>query len=175
MKRPDQISLEAVLDEPLAFACELSLSVASLDREPLLDIFPVRVDGSVSRVEGGYSLAAHVVWGGTLECSRCLAPYPFQEDEKFSLLYYKRKPPQGAEVLLAPDDLDIHYYQEPVISLSSIAEERIQMAVPMKPLCREDCRGLCSRCGGDLNLEPCGCAVAQVDPRWEALRSLKKV
>jgi uncharacterized protein len=44
----------------------------------------------------------------------------------------------------------------------------------MKPLCREDCRGLCPRCGSDLNVSECGCVVEEVDPRWRALQLLKK-
>ena len=48
------------------------------------------------------------------------------------------------------------------------------MAVPMKPLCREDCQGLCPECGKDLNLGPCAGAHETVDPRWEALRALKE-
>jgi uncharacterized protein len=49
------------------------------------------------------------------------------------------------------------------------------MAVPMKPLCREDCRGLCPTCGEDLNVTACGCAAEAADPRWEALRLLRNV
>jgi uncharacterized protein len=175
MKRPDQISLDAVSQEPLAFSCDLDFRVGALDREPLLEISPVRMAGEVSRVEGGYALRAQIAYEGKLECSRCLADYPFAERQEFSLLLYPGKPPQGADVLLSRDDLDIHFYQDPLLALSPLTEERIQMAIPMKPLCRQDCRGLCARCGSDLNAGPCGCAMTEVDPRWAALRSLKKV
>ena len=53
-------------------------------------------------------------------------------------------------------------------------EERIQMAIPMKPLCREDCLGLCAQCCADRNVSPCDCAVEFIDPRWKALELLKK-
>ena len=71
-------------------------------------------------------------------------------------------------------DLDVLYYDEPVVALSPIAEERVQMAFPMKPLCREDCKGLCVVCGKDLNQGPCACAPETFDPRWEALKALKE-
>ena len=201
MKQPYTLSLDAVSDEPLPFAFELFFSTARLDREPLLEISPVRLEGEISRIEKGFAFDARIAYEGRLECSRCLAPYPFQTREDFSLILTKRataarrrdsvSPPSperrsgfgggaGAsataeEISLEGEDLDEYFYDEPVISVAPIAEERIQMAVPMKPLCREDCRGLCPRCGQDWNVADCGCALESADPRWEVLRSLKKV
>ena len=175
MKEPNTLSLEAVQDEPLRFAFELFFSTAGLDREPLLEISPVRLEGEISRIEKGFALGARIAYGGRLECSRCLASYPFQAREDFSLVLAKRAPAVGKEITLEVEDLDVYFYEDPVLSVAPIAEERIQMAVPMKPLCREDCRGLCPRCGEDLNAADCGCEVAVTDPRWEALRQLKKV
>ena len=48
------------------------------------------------------------------------------------------------------------------------------MALPMKPLCKPDCKGLCPSCGKDLNLGACGCTHETIDPRWEALKALKE-
>ncbi len=172
--KPATLSLDAVLDEPLRFAEVLSVPASSFDREPLLSITPLELSGEVARVEGGYALSGQLVYGGELECSRCLSAYPFREDEAFSLLLYPRRPAAGEEIELAPEELDAVFYDEPVIALSPIAEERVQMALPMKPLCRPDCKGLCVECGKDLNLGPCGCAHESVDPRWEALRGLKE-
>jgi uncharacterized protein len=174
MKRQDLISLEAVLDEPLPFDCELDVAASSLGREPLLSLSPLRMSGEVARIEGGYALQARLVYEGELECSRCLAAYPFREAEDFSLLLYPRRAQPGGEVELGTDDLDLLYYADPTIELSPIAEERVQMAVPMKPLCREDCRGICPGCGKDLNLGACGCVPESADPRWEALRAIRE-
>lgn len=174
--KPDTISLESVLDEPLRFDSELPVGLAAIDREPLLALSPLRLAGEISRIEGGYVLAARLAYDGQLECSRCLTAYPFREDQEFSLALYPRPRPQqpGADVELERADLDTQYFDQPVIELSPIAEERVQMALPMKPLCRPDCRGLCATCGQDLNLGACACARETVDPRWEALRALKE-
>ena len=126
------------------------------------------------RIEGGYSLEAELVYSGELECSRCLAPYPFQEDEVFSLVLYPRAGASSEDVELASKDLDILYYTEPVVPLAPIAEERVQMLLPMKPLCKPDCLGLCPTCGSDRNLAACACAPDTIDPRWEALKALKE-
>ena len=172
--KPQTLPLEAIFDEPLAFAFELPFSARALDREPLVEISPVRFDGQIARVGGGYALEGRLFYRGKLECSRCLEPYPFQEREEFSLFLCKRKPAAGEEVALEKEDLDACFYDEPDVPVAPIVEERIQMAVPMKPLCREDCRGLCPHCGQDLNREKCGCVAETADPRWEALRELKE-
>jgi uncharacterized protein len=173
MKPADGLSLESVLDEPLPFATELAVTARAIDREPLLSLSPLRMTGEVMRIEGGYALTAELVYEGELECSRCLAAYAFREDETFSLVLYPRRP-AAEEQELSKKDLDVVYFEEPVVRLTPIAEERVQMALPMKPLCRPDCRGLCAGCGKDLNVGPCACVREEIDPRWEALRALRE-
>jgi DUF177 domain-containing protein len=175
MKPPDAISLDAVLEEQVAFSFEVVFSAREFDREPLLEISPARIAGEVSRIEKGFVFAAHLDYSGRLECSRCLTSYPFRNSEDFSLVLRRRPAPRTGEIALQSEDLDEYFYDDELLSVAPIAEERIQMAIPMKPLCREDCRGLCPRCGQDLNATACGCVVETEDPRWEALRVLKKV
>jgi DUF177 domain-containing protein len=172
MKRPAAISLEQVLDEPVPFSFDLDVAASDLDREPLLEVSPVHFEGEVARIEGGYSLQGRLAYGGRLECSRCLVDYPFQQEERFTLVLYKRPAPDGEERELDQADLDAYFYDQPELSVLPIVEERIQLAVPMKPLCSPDCRGLCPRCGADLNRGACGCATETADPRWEALKAL---
>jgi uncharacterized protein len=176
--KPNTVSLESVLGEPLQVEAELPVAVRAIDREPLVSLSPLRLAGEIARIEGGYALTARLAYDGELECSRCLATYPFREEDEFTLLLYPRLsvPGDPAEVELARSDLDTQFYDphQPLIELSPIAEERVQMALPMKPLCRADCRGLCPTCGKDLNLGPCACARDAVDPRWEALRGLRE-
>jgi uncharacterized protein len=174
MTRSDSLSLDSVLDEPVRFGGELAVPVAAIDREPLLSLSPLKISGEVRRIEGGYSLEAELVYSGELECSRCLAGYPFQENEVFSLVLYPRSGASAAELELTPRDLDVLYYGDPVVPLTPIAEERVQMALPMKPLCKPDCLGLCPTCGKDRNLGACACAPDSIDPRWEALKALKE-
>jgi uncharacterized protein len=168
------ISLDTITDEPLRFDFELPFTLEALDRDVLVSIEPARIAGEVTRVEEGHSLSARLTWSGQLECSRCLAPYPFANEEDFSLVLYPRRPVAGTEIEMDRQDFDAYFYDDPVIPVAPIAEERIQMAVPMKPLCRDECRGLCPRCGSDLNVSECKCVVEEVDPRWQALQLLKK-
>jgi len=174
MNRPAHIPLDAIVGEPLGFEFVLPFSVAALDREPLIELSPVRLSGRVSRIEAGLSLDARVVFTGRLECSRCLAGYPFALDEAFSLLLYRRAEAAPGEREIDREDLDLSYYDSETLPVAPIAEERIQLAIPMKPLCREDCLGLCPQCGQDRNVTPCNCRIEAVDPRWGALEELRK-
>lgn len=168
------ISLDTILEDPVPFEAEIAFSLAEIDREPLLELAPVRFEGTVSRIERGFALDGELGYGGRLECSRCLAAYPFETEERFSLVLTKRPTALEKEIDLERGDLDVSFYDEAEVPLAPIAEERIQMAIPMKPLCHEDCRGLCAGCGADLNTEACRCAPTAVDPRWEALRGLSR-
>jgi uncharacterized protein len=168
------LQLEAVVEEPLSFEYEVPFAREELDREPLVAVRPARIAGEVSRVEGGHSLTANLVWDGRLECSRCLTPYDFSHQEDFSLLLYPRKTISETDLELDRGDLDTYFYDDPNVPVAPIVEERIQMAIPMKPLCREDCLGLCIECGADRNVTRCDCVVEFIDPRWKPLELLKQ-
>lgn len=172
--RNARLFLDTILEEPVPFEAEIAFSLAHLDREPLVELSPVRFEGSVSRIERGFALDGELEYGGRLECSRCLVGYPFQTAERFSIVLYKRPTAFEKEITLERGDLDVSFYDDTDVPLAPIAEERIQMAIPMKPLCREDCRGLCVGCGADLNTEACRCAPRAGDPRWEALRVIAR-
>jgi uncharacterized protein len=57
--------------------------------------------------------------------------------------------------------------------LEDVLREQVLLAAPVKAICREDCRGLCSHCGRNLNAEQCSCAEPLVDPRWATLKELR--
>ena len=76
----------------------------------------------------------------------------------------------GAEV--AEDDLGVSFYKDETLDLGELMREQFILALPMKPLCRADCAGLCPVCGMNRNRETCGCQSEWIDPRMEALRRL---
>lgn len=99
------------------------------------------------------------------ECRRCLTPTRAAVDEELHLLFADASDEES-------DDSDV-YLLEPratMVDLRPALREQWLLAVPGFALCREECRGLCPKCGADLNQGPCGCAP-DVDPRWAALRS----
>ena len=105
-------------------------------------------------------------------CARCLEPYPFQLAKRFSVVLVPKQP-LAPEVELRDDQLDLSYYEGEEIDVSPMVHEQIILALPTRPLCREDCKGLCPQCGANLNVESCRCASAGREPRLAVLRNLK--
>ena len=86
---------------------------------------------------------------------------------------HKKKAPPAVEPKPEPDD-DLYYYAGDHLELAPMLREQLILASPMHPLCREDCRGLCARCGKDLNEGPCGCAEEPVGNPFQVLRRVKE-
>jgi uncharacterized protein len=76
------------------------------------------------------------------------------------------------EIELDETDLDISYYKGDSIAISDLLREQLLLMLPVKPLCRPDCAGLCASCGKDLNEGSCTCSKRNVDPRFAILENL---
>jgi len=105
-------------------------------------------------------------------CGRCLESYPFGVAQEFSLVLTPATPLTG-EIELAPGDLTQSFYEGTEIGLTPLMYEQIMLALPTRPLCGEECRGLCPQCGSNRNIDQCPCVVEAGDPRWSVLRNLK--
>jgi len=120
-----------------------------------------------------FTLAGRVTTALELQCSRCLEPFEMPVDVVFDLLYLPHSENTGeGEVEVEEDDLRTAFYRDEVIDLGQLMKEQFYLALPMKPLCQETCRGLCPHCGTNLNQSSCDCASRWIDPRLEGLRSL---
>ena len=104
--------------------------------------------------------SAAVDWMGL--CRRCLQPVGGRVKADFQELFEPR-PRDGETYPLKGDRID----------LQPLAREALLLELPLAPLCRDDCAGLCATCGADLNAGPCTCAPADADPRWAALDLLR--
>ena len=76
------------------------------------------------------------------------------------------------EIEIEDDDLTTAYYSDGQLDIGDLLREQFQLALPMKPLCSDACRGLCAQCGANLNRTECGCAPVWEDPRLAPLKSL---
>ncbi len=108
------------------------------------------------------------------QCDRCLNDVAIPVEIPFDLLYAPADPGEGrpGEHELHERDLDLAVYENEQINLDELVLEQLELSLPSRVLCREECRGLCPQCGADLNVAPCDCQP-QVDPRWQALAELK--
>jgi uncharacterized protein len=121
-----------------------------------------------------FRLAGDVKTVLELPCSRCLEPFRLGVDAHFDLRYQPHAANSGeGEREIEEDDLSTAFYENDEIDLGHLMREQFYLALPMKPLCREDCRGLCSSCGTNLNRGTCDCKREWDDPRLAALRELK--
>jgi len=110
-----------------------------------------------------------------LECSRCLIEYTSDLNVVFNEVYLPAPETfEEDEYELTVKASGSAYYSNDEIYFDGLIREQLLLALPMKPLCKEDCRGICSKCGEDLNNNLCGCKNDGIDPRWIPLKKLKK-
>ena len=138
-------------------------------------IEPVSMSFDVDRQETNrFRVSGRLAGAVELNCSRCLEPFRLPVETTFDLRYAPRTENVGeGEREVDEDDLSTAFYDDEQIDLGQLMIEQFQLVVPMKPLCREDCRGLCPQCGTNLNTGSCTCSAQWADPRFDALKRLK--
>lgn len=111
-----------------------------------------------------------------LRCARCLKEFDLglREEVDIELRPFPDLERSAPELELETDDLDIEFFRGESLDLTHLVAEQIALAIPMKPLCRETCAGICSNCGAELGQGPCGCSFEVPDERWSELLSLKE-
>ena len=134
---------------------------------------PIKVDLSYYRSGMDLFLSGHIKTRTEATCARCAEDFETEGDRPFRLVLSPKAAGYGAEKDLRADDLEFSLYEGEEIDLSPLIREQILLALPTRPLCREDCQGLCPRCGSNRNHVKCDCRTESVDPRLEVLRSIK--
>ena len=163
---------------PQTYHRVLEVPARELDRDELDGIGPVTVDARATKgdLPGEYLVDGDVSFTGDLRCSRCAEPYPFANASSFHLRFRPRPEAlaENEEIEINPGELDVEFYTERQIPLRYLADEQIQLSIPMKPLCDEKCLGLCPACGANRNREECRCETSVVDERWGALQGIRE-
>ena len=120
-------------------------------------------------VEGSVKLSA------ALTCGRCLKETLLPLDLAFSEEYIPAED-AGKDIdrELKSREMDLGYYSNDQLDINEIVKEQVLLSVPMKPLCRNDCAGLCPVCGKDLNEGACNCRKEELDPRLAPLAQFKE-
>ncbi|MGC4080722.1 MAG: DUF177 domain-containing protein [Vicinamibacterales bacterium] len=138
-------------------------------------VAPVSLIFDVRKDKDKFHLVGRVTTTLELPCSRCLEPFTIAIDAPFDLRYQPHAEHRGGgEREVEVDDIDTAFYENDEIDLGQLMQEQFYLALPMKPLCKDDCKGLCPTCGTNLNKATCDCNTQWEDPRLAALRSLKK-
>jgi uncharacterized protein len=142
---------------------------------------PVSFDAVVRKDKQAYHLVGRAATELELNCSRCTEPFRAPVETAFDLRYlpHRDNVAPGAkgradEHEIQEDDLSTAFYRDETIDLGELVREQFYLALPMKPLCTEACKGLCPQCGTNLNRATCDCRNEWVDPRFEKLKALKR-
>jgi uncharacterized protein len=138
-----------------------------------------RIEQSVMVDLSYYRAGTEVFFEGTLAaktrsyCARCAEEFSGVLERPFRFVLAPRALEPGSEELTDQDDAGYGHYDGDEVELGPLIQEEMLLAMPTRALCREDCRGLCPRCGVNLNQVQCACSEPQGDPRLAVLRTLK--
>lgn len=172
------------LDDIAAEAKDIAFVEPEVEVNRTLAQGPVReyrVEGPIAVTMTYYRAGTDLFFVGRLKadtvanCARCAEDFKEPTDRAFRLVMAPKSVGMDSDPGLRADDLEFSLYEGDEIDLGPLIREQLLLALPTRPLCREDCRGLCPHCGINLNRGECGCETAQPDPRFAVLRSLKIV
>jgi uncharacterized protein len=189
------ISLEQVRVGPVRWEDTLELDTDAVRAPELLELGPVRCRGVATFVDPAFHLHTELAYGQTLRCDRCLEPFEQPVELSVDLVLeqtgeeagarnaraaapfagthepHEVEPGVGEEVVLEEDDLGVVRIAGDEVALAPLIAEQVVLNLPMKPLCRPDCAGLCPSCGADRNTERCDCRPSG-DARFAGLAAL---
>ena len=140
---------------------------------PLNDNFdqPVEVTVRLEKSPRQIVLRSSIAASGSFSCDRCLAPFRQAISCRYSVVYIDN---EGEEEQFPPEEVRVVNRDVTVIDLAADVREMVLISVPLKLICREECRGLCSSCGTDLNAAGCDCTTENANRPWQGLEKLLK-
>jgi len=145
------------------------------DQETFRVVEPVSLAFDIFKDKAQFRLVGAVKTTLELSCGRCLEPFTMPVESAFDLRYQPHAANTGeGEREIEEDDLTTAFYKDETLDLGALVHEQFVLALPMKPLCSESCKGLCPECGTNLNRGTCDCRREWDDPRFAALRALKE-
>ncbi|NWF51664.1 MAG: DUF177 domain-containing protein [Nitrospirae bacterium] len=135
--------------------------------------YPTQAQMRINRTDKEVLISGKIDANVELRCSRCLKDFRLMLNIAVDVVYNPVEDLKGEEKHeLKHDELDMGFYSGDELDLSELVKEQIILNIPMKPLCNELCRGICLKCGADLNEGNCGCSEKGTDSRLEILKKL---
>jgi uncharacterized protein len=170
-----QIEVENLTAAATPFAHTYQPEEVELEEEGARLISGAAVEGSATRKGEQVRLRGTIRTEVEMLCDRCAAPRntPLAVEFDTSFIPQEIEAGKAENVELQAEDLILSSYEGDAVDLDELVREQILLALPSRHLCREDCKGLCQKCGANLNDQPCSCEQGEIDPRWAALAELK--
>jgi uncharacterized protein len=136
---------------------------------------PLQVTATAELLDGQIRITGELETKIELVCARCLEPVVEDVNRAFDLFYRPvAKDLKPKEDRLKDDDTEIGFFEGEGLFLADVLKEQVLLALPLKVICRSDCRGLCPSCGANLNHEECRCETHTTDARLAPLARLKQ-
>jgi uncharacterized protein len=170
------IEIEDLTDEPLIFHHVFPEGEILLAHEDAALNEPVNTDFVLTHRGRDLQVDGTVETGIRYICSRCLKEFSRHLSSSFDLSYapQPRVERENDEIALKYEDMEVGFYDGVRLDVNLMALEQIELSLPMKFVCREDCKGLCYKCGADLNEGGCRCDTTEMDSRLGELLKFKK-
>ncbi len=167
--------MKLIISEIPEEGLDLSLDNLSLISKAVSIISPVKGELRIDKVGAEVLIKGHTLTEIELTCSRCLNNFKKEVNLDISITYHPLSELKGDEVYELHDyEMEVDFYSGDEIDIDNLIEEEIILSIPMKPLCSEECKGLCPKCGADLNITSCGCSNQVIDERFGMLKKLLK-
>lgn len=170
------IEIEGLRDEPLHVHHTYSVGELAFERQDAALAEVVAADFVLTHEDRDLHIDGSVDTAVRCRCARCTSEFLRPVSARFDLSYVPQ--PKGRkekeEIELKYEEMDVAFYDGIRLDVDLMVVEQIELALPMKFVCREECKGLCYRCGRDLNEGPCGCGSEGPDPRLSALLEFRE-
>ena len=165
-----QINVSQQLNSPIGTTRDYDMS-GIID----MDGYDNTIDGKVRlmRTDRGILVRGTINTESELSCSRCLSPYDYRCTLNIEEEYFPTRDIVNGGPLPTPDEPGTFTIDEyNILDLTEAIRQYTVLTSPMKPLCSQDCAGLCPTCGVNLNRSSCGCPRKPLDPRWDKISKL---
>ncbi|WP_022854445.1 YceD family protein [Thermodesulfatator atlanticus] len=167
-----KVKFEDIPPEGLSLAFEDQKGELIKDCHPIIK--PIRASVHLQRWGIDVKVTGQVETEISLICDRCLKEFPFPIKSKINVLLEPRAVLSRLkeEMRLTKDDLDVIFFDGHLVEVDEVVREEILLAVPMRKLCHEECKGLCPNCGKNLNNGPCQCKKQVPESPFAILKKL---
>ncbi|HEV7889022.1 MAG TPA: DUF177 domain-containing protein [Pyrinomonadaceae bacterium] len=171
-----RIEVENLKEKAEAFSHSYATGEVELEDEGARLVAPAEVRGEASLKGEEVRVRGEIKTEVELLCDRCAAPSRAPLEVEFDTRFIPQALAVGEadNVQLLTEDLGLAAYEDGAVDVDELVLEQILLALPSRNLCREDCKGLCQKCGANLNAGQCSCEQGETDPRWAALADFKR-
>jgi len=167
------ISVEELQEHPVRFDEVFGPGKIDYQSEGFRQVTDLNVAGVASLLDTEIQVKGRLITELEMPCARCLEPSRQLVRRSFDLTYQPLvEAPKADELEVPPGEEEVGFYQGEGLLLEDLAREQVLLTLPMRTLCRDDCKGLCPQCGGNRNKEACKCEAHLTDARWDALKKI---